>query len=97
MNSSSPARPASSPSPAVKARLAHLRHYSNLSYLATHKSVKSNDATVRLPQQDAVSTAQEAHEGAVRRESDLLREKIRHERELLSQVINIELCYKYFF
>ncbi|RPB25942.1 hypothetical protein L211DRAFT_866880 [Terfezia boudieri ATCC MYA-4762] len=74
------------PSPAVKARLSHLRRYANISYLATHKSSSSNDPTIRLPRTDAVLAAQEAHEESVRSEVEGLRERIRAEKEALGKL-----------
>ncbi|KAF8436760.1 hypothetical protein BGX38DRAFT_1274311 [Terfezia claveryi] len=76
------------PSPAVKARLSHLRRYANVSYLATHKSSMSNDPTIRLPRTDAVLAAQEAHEESVRGEVEGLRERIRAEKEALGKVLH---------
>ena len=72
-----PMNPSSSP-------LSHLRHYANLSHLSTHKSIASNDSAARLPRQDA--SAQTSHAEAVRAEIEVLRGKIRHEREALEKV-----------
>lgn len=72
--------------PAVSSRLAHLRYYTNISHIAVHNSIASS-GTVRLPQHDVSSQA--AHEEAVRRESEVLRQMIHAEREKTAKVIHL--------
>lgn len=76
----------SATAPALNSRLAHLRYYTNISHIAAHNSIVSS-GTVHLPRHDV--SAQAAHEEAVRRETEVLRQMIHAEREKIAKVVHL--------